>query len=673
MTGAPDSGSTPELNDHSIASKSAVSGPEHDSGDDKYSDDEFAGDGGEPPVKDDSADEYARDVDDDEVITLKSQRDVRDTDKANRQARLRNMVSAKADFVAKGLFGNRHASGASAGTLTTHPKGARCAPRRGSALNRLAAPVRSLVQLSQLPQSGGAAVARGANTNEATRRRLAVGVTVTLHGLKKKPELNGSEGVIVDDPHKECGNYVVLCEVDNRERRFRPSNLVPHAAPFASADDEKNCVFRPRRTLKAKMAAEKAKSGESRAGAGDVASRCYARAADSERKLEEKRAEEAYATRLDKKVCPKCGTEQAYKEVKDRKRGKRCQNDACKGADGKGPLFAPASAWGAVADGFLQRMESNEAKLRDSKAQIVEHVERIEKRGTKQPKSLLQRALDDKLGQRGGQGSVAFMRRMEEDQARRRKKQADRTESERDDGKGEYGPVSRTAHAPPSSSTLPTSAQRAYAHRFRLLQTIFPRSSAATGAAQPMLAREVRSRLNEINLEIVARTTNLRLSQNDIDALILKADVGGCCKIAKAAFEKVVLETYGPQTWEERSESTTWPTPVNNASVVGTAGRAARRGSTGNIFALQVVYCRKHGKPVVVPQSVWAEGGAPTTIGELRSRLWAKRGTFGFPPTKLIALHADMHSTSRLHDDVPIGSTIVQQHDGAKVVFVLER
>ena len=134
-----------------------------------------------------------------------------------------------------------------------------------------------------------------------------------------------------------------------------------------------------------------------------------------------------------------------------------------------------------------------------------------------------------------------------------------------------------------------------------------------------------------------------------------------------------VLETYGPQTWEERSESTTWPTPVNNASVVGTAGRAARRGSTGNIFALQVVYCRKHGKPVVVPQSVWAEGGAPTTIGELRSRLWAKRGTFGFPPTKLIALHADMHSTSRLHDDVPIGSTIVQQHDGAKVVFVLER
>ena len=663
-TGVPDTIPAADVNDHDI-SKMTFSGPENEGTDDKYSDDEFGVD-----CRD--ADEYARNGDDDEEITLKNLHEVRNAERVKRQARLHDMVSAKADFAAKGLFGNRHACGASAGTLPTQTTKARSGTRRSKVLNRLAAPVRSLVQLSQLSQADGAAAARGANTNEAARRRLAVGVTVTLHGLTKKNELNGSEGVIVDGPQKETGNYVVLCEIDNRERRFRPSNLVPHAAPFASADDEKNCVFRPRRTLKAKMAAEKAKSGECRAVAGDVASRCYARAADSERKLEDRRAEEAYAARLDKKVCPKCGTVQAYKEVKDRKRGKRCQNDACRDADGKGPLFVPASAWGAVADGFLQRMKSNEAKSRDNMAQIVKHVERIERCGTKQPKSLLQRALDDKLGQRGGQGSVAFLRRMEEDQARRRSKQAERAESDVNNGNGQSDQILRTGPAPQSPRIVPTNAQRAYAYRLRLLQTIFPRSSAAAGDAKPMLAREVRARLNEINLEIVARTTNLRLSQNDIDALILKADVGGCCKITKAAFEKVVLENYGPQTWEEGSESTTWPKSATNASVVGTADRAARRGSTGNVYALQVVYCRKHGKPVVVPQSIWGESGPPTTIGELRSRLWAKRGNFGFPPTKLIALHADMHSTSRLHDDVPIGSTIIQDHSGTKVVFILE-
>ena len=54
---------------------------------------------------------------------------------------------------------------------------------------------------------------------------IAPGAAVTLRGLKSKPELNGTAGVVAGDKVEKSGRWPVLCELDDEIRALKPENL----------------------------------------------------------------------------------------------------------------------------------------------------------------------------------------------------------------------------------------------------------------------------------------------------------------------------------------------------------------------------------------------------------------------------------------------------------------
>ncbi|KAG5192227.1 hypothetical protein JKP88DRAFT_135109, partial [Tribonema minus] len=77
------------------------------------------------------------------------------------------------------------------------------------------------------------------------------------------------------------------------------------------------------------------KNEEAGGNEGDFLSRMDAQTAHSRRKLEERRAEEAYNDRQDKKSCPQCGAVQSYDEYAKKK-------TKCAGC---GATYSSATAW----------------------------------------------------------------------------------------------------------------------------------------------------------------------------------------------------------------------------------------------------------------------------------------------------------------------------------------
>ena len=67
-------------------------------------------------------------------------------------------------------------------------------------------------------------------------------------------------------------------------------------------------------------------------------------------RLDKKRAEKDYNARIDKKICPKCGTAQTYDEVVKRK--KRCQNCNVK--------YRSKADWETVRNSFYERMNKRD-------------------------------------------------------------------------------------------------------------------------------------------------------------------------------------------------------------------------------------------------------------------------------------------------------------------------
>jgi hypothetical protein len=77
-------------------------------------------------------------------------------------------------------------------------------------------------------------------------------------------------------------------------------------------------------------------------------------------RMDTARAEDAYAKKVDKKVCPSCGLVQTYAEVLKQQKGKRC-------ASGCGKEYAVPS----VTSAFAKRLEADYAKKQVRKKELV--------------------------------------------------------------------------------------------------------------------------------------------------------------------------------------------------------------------------------------------------------------------------------------------------------------
>ena len=549
-----------------------------------------------------------------------------------------------------------------------------------------------------------------------------------------------------------------------------------HAHAFSNDDDRRNCVFVPRKSKQAQRAMRMAgydfanKAPE----VGDVAVRCHRDAGNKAKKLEERRGEEDYNARQDRKRCPTCQAFQSYKEHQEKR--KKCQNCSVE--------YQGGLTWGECGSSFLGRMSRGHAKLAKAKEDKATAVLAAQTR-SKVPKSLYQKALEERLAQKeaeaaantatgsssssssSGNGALAssasadsaFLRRMDEDLSRRARRlsvlevqqqggvgaaamaaaaaassssgsAADakaaaiaaaraawsaaclapasgaraappHARAARSGGGGGGGGLSANALAPPPMPppppcNAPASHTAAWQRFQRLSSHVFPR---AHGPDDPLSVDELRVRVAEASLSI--RAASHRLCKDEIDRLLHRADRDGSGAIRKAAYEAEVRAAYGPATWAEEGgafkpegaaaaaaykEQLRLNRRRDSGTIGGQASAAAAAASSSSVgggsascptgsFRLQLVYVKRHGRPAVVPASAWGGAviGSGTTIGELRSRLWESRALFGFPCDKIVALHADAHASSRLHDSIGLGSSLLQRHAGTTVVFLLER
>ena len=548
-----------------------------------------------------------------------------------------------------------------------------------------------------------------------------------------------------------------------------------HAHAFSNDDDRRNCVFVPRKSKQAQRAMRMAgydfanKAPE----VGDVAVRCHRDAGNKAKKLEERRGEEDYNARQDRKRCPTCQAFQSYKEHQEKR--KKCQNCSVE--------YQGGLTWGECGSSFLGRMSRGHAKLAKAKEDKATAVLAAQTR-SKVPKSLYQKALEERLAQKeaeaaantatgssssssSGNGALAssasadsaFLRRMDEDLSRRARRlsvlevqqqggggaaamaaaaaaSSSSSSGSAADAKaaaiaaaraawsaaclapasgaraappharaarsgGGGGGLSANALAPPPMPppppcNAPASHTAAWQRFQRLSSHVFPR---AHGPDDPLSVDELRVRVAEASLSI--RAASHRLCKDEIDRLLHRADRDGSGAIRKAAYEAEVRAAYGPATWAEEGgafkpegaaaaaaykEQLRLNRRRDSGTIGGQASAAAAAASSSSVgggsascptgsFRLQLVYVKRHGRPAVVPASAWGGAviGSGTTIGELRSRLWESRALFGFPCDKIVALHADAHASSRLHDSIGLGSSLLQRHAGTTVVFLLER
>merc|ERR1712232_347507 len=118
------------------------------------------------------------------------------------------------------------------------------------------------------------------------------------------------------------------------------------------------------------------------------------------REIERKRAEEAYNARVDKKECRVCHVAQTYAEfIKGEKRCERCNS-----------LYRPKKTWSEVQDGFLQRLEEQQAAKVARLMETAKSMEAEEKGMAKDKKKHRKAKYWKTVGPQ-------FLKRMEDDAA----------------------------------------------------------------------------------------------------------------------------------------------------------------------------------------------------------------------------------------------------------------
>jgi hypothetical protein len=163
-------------------------------------------------------------------------------------------------------------------------------------------------------------------------------------------------GQIVCDNHD--GTYEVIFDDGDRDPKVALRSIKKRPR-YAKESDNQNCKFRPAIKGAKPEAPTWKKVGE------EFLARASALEVDKQKKLSTTRGNEQYDTRLDKKICPKCGNKQSYDEIVDRR--KACPN--CRESYGN------AKAWGgAVFNSFMGRLESTLKNKEDRHQAILQQI-----------------------------------------------------------------------------------------------------------------------------------------------------------------------------------------------------------------------------------------------------------------------------------------------------------
>lgn len=141
------------------------------------------------------------------------------------------------------------------------------------------------------------------------------------------------------------------------ERLSRPKSAeTVKGKMYALLDDQKNCTFRPK-TARARSR----EAAEEDSKKFDFLDRQEAMERTRKQQLEFNRGKAEYDARIDKRVCPQCGSKQSYDEVKEKR--KKCPNCRVE--------YGYRIDWSKVQSRFFTRVREYAAQQEEKKQKII--------------------------------------------------------------------------------------------------------------------------------------------------------------------------------------------------------------------------------------------------------------------------------------------------------------